>query len=1231
MSFTTNSSNLSGKSTTNAFDIIANSLTVNKNTLCKGDLTVLGTTNIGNVSLENGFVNNLTVNNFTATNPVPITSGGTGLATIGSPNQVLTVNPAGTSLIYQAAGLINPATITGTGFTGNPTLSLGIEADTGSLGRGFIRTGLAATSGLLLGTVNATVLRLWSNFSTDSNAEIINTNANFTYNSTGTAGVFQVLNGGGGISFTNSGIGTISMGTAGGSITLADPTSISGAVNISTAGGIFNLSTGAGSTNITTVAGNLNLTTGIGALSLTTGAGNISLTTVGAGIISLLTATAGAINIGTTVGLVNLYGSAVTIGAPIIYIGTGSAVPIPSILTFACGAVTGITGAWTITTLGFQLNALSISLNSTGTIALNNSTTVGGDLTVTGGKATCTGLQQLATATSLHSFINTATEPTFTTATLSPNMILNSSVFTAIGKAISASNCTFLSFDNSTVPESRWSIYNSSTLIKQVNNGNITLQAPATIVSGNLITPQNIISGVQIINNGNVTLTVSSEETILIRGGSGSTITLPDATTLIIGYSYTINNNSSNPAIVNRFTSGTVGTISAGNCAVVTVFDISSANGQWDIHISGAQGATDWANPGTIGSITPNTGAFTDLTAGKTTLTAFANQATATSLYTFINTATEPTFTTSTLAPNMITNSAVFTAIGKAISTSNCAFLSFDNFALSQARWSIYNSTTSIRQIHNGAITLTSPTTELTGTLNVINGNAAIGSAATNFASLQLNGITGSYIDFSVFGVDYKTRIITTNSTSSLQYIANNHQFDGISTALASGILKVNNSSTAIQSHMAHFLQPTLGVMGAAQEDTNITFGKSNTANLAAQLQFGFTSGVIPFDNPFTTWGFYGLSGTKIQLRSNPNLTQTNVEITGNTLISGSSTVSTTGVLNVQNSSTVTSTVASFLSPNIGTLTQTRIVFGKDTSSNNSARLGYLLNTAFPAFTETTWSFYDGIGGAISLYKGGTISISGATEISGVTKVVGSTLVSSSGILNVENTSSATSTTATFLAPNLASTSQTQIVIGKNTSSSNAVILSYQLNTVIPSLTYSTWKFFDGIGGSISLLKGNSVSISGQTQINGNLTATNLKNGSRLWNSTTTNVVNSNTWTSIDFIFLAKQKGNGNLDWVDQFNGFKNQSDRALSFTCSFACKRQSNSLGVTAIRLNINNGLLVLGTQDVTSLDAVSISASHFLEPNDTLQCQIYQDAGIPVPYADIIVTINFTTFYEV
>lgn len=802
MSFTNNASNLTGKSTTNAFNVIADSLTVNKNTLCKGDLTVLGTTNIGTVSLENGYVNNLTVNNFTATNPVPISSGGTGLATIGAPNQVLTVNPGGTALIYAPPGLINPAVITGTGFTGNPTLTLGLEADTGSLGRGFIRTGIAAVSGLCLGTSSATVLRLWSNFSTDSNAEIINTNANFTYNSTGSSGVFQVLNGGGGISFTNSGIGTISMATSAGTISM---------------------SAGAGAISLTTGIGATSITTGAGPINLTTGTGNISLTTAAAGIISITTAIAGAVNVGAVgLGAVNVFGSAITLAAPVIYIGTAISPPIPSILNFACGAINGFTGAWDLTTLGFQLNAVSISLNSSLTIALNNNTTVSGSLS--------------SLTSSVFTVTNSQAVPLFTVAALAPNLSVGNTIFSGIGSSLSAGNSGFISFTRDTISYTSWSTYSSTTSIKQEYNGKITLTAPTTdvngilnVINGNIFTNQNIIGGISIINNGDLALSASSPGYILIRGGSGSIITLPDATTLIVGYTYTINNNTNNATTVNRHVSGLVGIVPALSAATVICIGTSSANGQWDIHITGPSTGTDWATPGQIGSAIPNTGAFTTLSANgqifgnsnnllsttvvnpgitiwnnapgnqygmdlgynatsarfrtrifaatsgdislatgtganqsdftdrfivrgdtgniellsKTTFTGSESSLTS-SLYTFNNTNTNPQFTGAFLAPNMANNNTSYLGIGKAFSGNDSAFLTFKSVTspslASTSTWSLYGSTTSIEQTMSGSITSTTNSSSINSSkFNVVNTNTNPQMSATILAPNMLN------------------------------------------------------------------------------------------------------------------------------------------------------------------------------------------------------------------------------------------------------------------------------------------------------------------------------------------------------------------------------------------------------------------------------------------------------------------------------------------------------------
>ena len=984
MSFTTNTSNLSGKSTTNAFDIVANSLTVNKNTLCKGDLTVLGTTNIGNVSLENGFVNNLTVNNFTATNPVPITSGGTGLATLGAPNQVLTVNNAGTALVYQAQGLINPATITGTGFTGNPTLSLGLEADTGSLGRGFIRTGVAAVNGLFLGTSSATVLRLWSNFATDSNAEIINTNANFTYNSTGSSGVFQVLSGGGGISFTNSGIGTISMATSAGNVSLA---------------------AGAGTISLTTGLGSTSITTGGGPISLTTGAGNISLTTAAAGIISITTATAGAINIGANVGLVNLYGSGITLGAPAIYIGGGnSVVPILSAVVFACGDVTGVTGFWNITTLAFQLNAVSISLNSTLTIALNNNTTIGGYLSASGNVLANSG--NLSSTTALNPSVtvykSSADHYGMDLGYSATTSRFRTRIFAPVGSDIALSTHTSSPTSQSNFTDKL--IINSTTGVINLN-GQTSVTGTLEAINGNIITNQNIVGGVAIINNGNLALTSASPGNILIRGGSGSIITLPDATTLLVGYVYTINNNSNNPTIVNQHNSGTVGTVPALNAATVTCISTTSPNGQWDIHITGPTAGTDWATPGQIGSAVPNTGAFTTLSA-TSSLSSFTS-----AIFSVVNTNTVPLFTSTVLAPNIAVDNAIFFAIGKSLTGSNSAFLNFTNSAIPLSTWSTYNSTTKIDQVYNGNITLTAPTTAIEGVLTTSNNllcnsgnlanNSTLNPAVTVYNSSGYR--YGMDLGYNATSLRYRTRIFCPNvgggdialSTSQLNSTSQSDFSDrlivrgdtgaieingdttisstftsitgqttfitGSSIALDAPIFKVTNQGTTIIANLASFLEPTLGNIGVAFESVNLTFGKSHTTNNAAQLQFGYALSSPPFNNPITVWGFYNLTGTNIKLQQNAPVGQSAVTVTGDTQINGN--LSLTGTITIKNSSALYVQTTNFLiSPNVWSDVQA-ISFSRGSGANQLTPTfisgfftGFVNNTSLTLQTSISFS-----------------------------------------------------------------------------------------------------------------------------------------------------------------------------------------------------------------------------------------------------------------------------------
>jgi len=1106
MSFTTNTSNLSGKSTTNAFDIVANSLTVNKNTLCKGDLTVLGTTNIGNVTLENGFVNNLTVNNFTATNPVPIASGGTGLATLGTANQVLTVNPAGTALIYAPPGLINPATITGTGFTGNPTLSLGLEADTGSLGRGFIRTGVAAVNGLFLGTASATVLRLWSNFATDSNAEIINTNANFTYNSTGSSGVYQVLSGGGGISFTNSGIGTISMATSAGNLSLA---------------------AGAGTISLTTGIGSTTITTGAGPISLTTGAGNISLTTAATGIISLTTATAGAINIGANVGLVNLYGSGITLGAPFIYIGGGnSIVPVLSAVIFACGDVTGVTGFWNITTLAFQLNALSISLNSTGTIALNNNTTIGGYLSAAGNllanSGNFTSFTTLTPAITVYNFDGyrygmdlgyNATFGRYRTRIFCPNVGLGDiALSTSIQNATSQSNFT-------------------DRLVVRGDTGNIEMYSKVTVTNGNIITNQNIVGGVEIINNGNLALTAASPGNILIRGGSGSIITLPDATTLLVGYIYTINNNSNNPTIVNQHNSGTVGTVPALNAATVTCISTTSPNGQWDIHITGPTVGTDWATPGQIGSAIPNTGVFT-------TLSCTSNL--------FVN------------SDNIVS----LTNINPQMTVYN-----FNGYRYGMDLG--YNSTTTRYRTR------------------IFCPNSGSGDIALSTCIQNPTGQSSFTDRFIMRGDTGNFELLSKTTFTGLQQSSN-----------TSSLFTFINTAT-----LPTFTTATLAPNMAVDAALYSVLGSSISNN----AYFSFVNSAIPF----TSWGLFN-SSTIISMESNGNigLRAPNTLISGNCLVNSD---------NVANTSTLNPAITIYnsdgyrygmdLGYNATSLRFRTRIFCPSTGGGDIALSTSIQNpTGQSSFTDRL--IVNGSNGEITLAAKTFVNAS----LSSFT----------TSIFNVENTSTAPNFTSTVLAPSIAIDLPIFFAVGKSLTSSNAAFLNFT-NATVP---FSTWSLYNSTTKIDQAYNGNVTITAPTTTVVGNFTATNLKSSSTIYGYSQETPVNINTWTNVDFITVFRQKNPG-LTWINQSIGFRNDLGIAVLVNVSFACKRTTNAFGITAIRI-LGGGGEGLGVQDVTAEDAVSISGNTFVDPGQTIRCQIYQNIQSPsVPYKDIVVSINTTPVF--
>lgn len=1223
MSFSTNTSNVTGKSTTNAFDIVANTLVVTKSELVKGDLTVLGNTNIGNVTLANANVDNLTVNHLTATNPIPTTSGGTGLATIGTAGQVLQVNPTATGLIYDTAALTNPSVIVGTGYTGSPTLNFGIEASVGSTGRGFMRTSPLATAGLFLGTSTETVLQLWSTGTGVSNMKIDNTSANFTYNSSGTSGIFQVQNAGGSIAFTNSGVGTISMATAGGAITLADPTALTGAVNISTGGGIFNLSTGAGATNITTIAGNINLTTG---------AGNISLTTAVAGIISITTATAGAINIGSNLGLVNIYGSGLTLAAPTIYIGISTGTPIPSALVLACGAVTGFTGAWAITTGAYQLNSASISFNSTATIALNNNSTVSGSASGYG-----TGVLGVSNSNSA-----TGNIATF----LAPNLASGNQ--TAISLGISTTRNAYLGFYTPVSGDIfQMGFYGQASPSIQLQNfatksialtGDTTLTGALT-VSKNIYSPQNINAGVLILNNGNTALTVDSPKTVLIRGGSGSTITLPNATTLTIGFTYEINNNSNNTATIVDFTNSTITTVLAGQLVIVYLLTQPNTAGTWDYHISGNS-----TNPSF--NITTVTGNVTGTTSGVLNVN---------------NTATNSGTDIICLQPSLASGQYTYLELGVAASTNNLGQLFFQNGATTNFGLQFYNSgtpslvlnsggsttingplktTAAVTGFNNGVLWVENQATSSTNIATFLSPNIASLSTLQTVFGKSLNiheGISFSYYYDSAHGstqnncnfrIQHNTGVpnnyfqlngLGTNYINGQTYVTGSTSTYG-TPGYGNGLFIVTNDATA-SGDIATFLSPNL----ASGNQSAITFGVNATRN-------GYLGFYTPVGGDTVQLGFYGLGSPILQLQNvagNPTAT-----LTGQT-------INLNGIVTVSNTNTSSTTLLKALLPSATTNgNTTSFIIGQADSTARSASLSYIYNSSLTA-CQTQWQFNNQTTPNINMNSGGTLTLTGLTYSSGTASSF------TDSVFNVTNTNTNPKCISTFYSPNIASGNYSQIQVGQSISTNQSFGLAFGKKSSDTNNTFSM--NFSGNGNpNITFTANGTLSLTSSTMTfdNSSITASSTlavdasKNvisrpggSSTYYNATANTNVTTGVWTSVANLTIIRQKGNGYLISNSSVPGYdpgftNSNAGKPVLVTVSFNAHRSgANALGVDKFR--IMQGPNLIAKQQVAAQDEASVAGSCYLNPlsssnDEIILCQIWQNSGSTQSFDSIAVAIN-------
>ena len=85
-------------------------------------------------------------------------------------------------------------------------------------------------------------------------------------------------------------------------------------------------------------------------------------------------------------------------------------------------------------------------------------------------------------------------------------------------------------------------------------------------------------------SGGTITLTAASARSQVVTGSSSTTIVLPNATTLLLGWTFYINNNSSQTISVQANGGGALFTMQAGNYVQIICTGIGSAAGTWDYH-----------------------------------------------------------------------------------------------------------------------------------------------------------------------------------------------------------------------------------------------------------------------------------------------------------------------------------------------------------------------------------------------------------------------------------------------------------------------------------------------------------------------------------------------------------------------------------------------------------------------------------------------------------------------
>lgn len=321
-------------------------------------------------------------------------------------------------------------------------------------------------------------------------------------------------------------------------------------------------------------------------------------------------------------------------------------IPSTTIIPIAQGGTGATTAAAARTNLGVAIGIDVQAYNATLQSISDNSkalTTVGGTglTSYTAGDisyyASGTALSKLAIGTAGQILTSSGTAPQWTTLTgvavttlsfgstgLTPSAPTSGAI-TVGGTLITSNGGTGLtSYAAGDVP-----YYASGTALSKLSIGTANKvmtssgTAPQWVQVGAIGTQASNAAG------GTVTLTIDSAQTQIFSGVGASTLVLPDATTLTLGFTYYINNNASGAVTVQTNGGATLFTLARGGYVQLYCTGIGTAAGTWDRHFMFPANATNGQiNIGSTGSspvaatLTPGTNIAISNGAGSITIAA---------------------------------------------------------------------------------------------------------------------------------------------------------------------------------------------------------------------------------------------------------------------------------------------------------------------------------------------------------------------------------------------------------------------------------------------------------------------------------------------------------------------------------------------------------------------------------------------------------------------------------